>query len=66
MKNTKIMVAVVAGLLGLGIISHTVEDNINQQEVKDYVTENFKEQDDDDVKEDFDNRDESFLEKIGF
>jgi len=66
--KTKMMM-MVGALICLGAVSQVVEHSIDKEEVKTFVTDNLKEQDEKDATIDFDvdeKEENTFFEKIGF
>ncbi|WP_321384989.1 hypothetical protein [uncultured Enterococcus sp.] len=67
--KTKTIAAVVGAVICLGAASQVVESSINKEGLKEYLTENFEEQDEKDSPIDFeigDKEERSFLEWVGF
>ncbi|MGL4695483.1 hypothetical protein [Enterococcus larvae] len=67
--KAKTIVAIVGALICLGMVSQVVESSVDKEAVKDYLTENVKEQDEEDCPINFeigDKNEAGFLEKIGF
>ncbi|WP_321384992.1 hypothetical protein [uncultured Enterococcus sp.] len=67
--KTKTIAAIVGAVICLGAASQAVESSIDKEGLKEYLTENFEEQDEKDSPIDFeigDKKEESFMEKIGF
>ncbi|MBL1223995.1 hypothetical protein [Enterococcus sp. BWR-S5] len=67
--KTKTIAAIVGAFICLSIASQTVESSIDKEGLKEYLTENVKEQDEKDSSINFeigDKEERSFLEWVGF
>ncbi|MGL4695484.1 hypothetical protein [Enterococcus larvae] len=67
--KTKTITGIVGAVICLGMVSQVVESSVDKEAVKDYLTENVKEQDEEDSAINFeigDKEEHSFLEWIGF
>lgn len=69
MKKNKVMIVVIS-LLGLGMVSQVVEQNIDKDEIKTVITSNFKEDEarsDETINfEKDEGTEDNFFERIGF
>ncbi|MBL1223996.1 hypothetical protein [Enterococcus sp. BWR-S5] len=67
--KTKTIAAIVGAVICLGAASQVVEHSIDKEGLKEYLTENVKEQDEKDSSINFeigDKEERSFLEWVGF
>ncbi|MBL1223994.1 hypothetical protein [Enterococcus sp. BWR-S5] len=67
--KTKTIAAIVGAFICLGAASQVVESSIDKEGLKEYLTENVKEQDEKESSINFeigDKKEESFIERIGF
>ena len=67
--KTKTIAVIVGAVICLSIASQAVENNFDKEGLKEYLTENFEEQDEKDSPIDFeigDKQERSFIEWIGF
>ncbi|MGC6769472.1 hypothetical protein ACYSNR_02960 [Enterococcus sp. LJL128] len=69
MMKTKVMVGILGAVACLGLVSQAAEKELDKEEIKSYVVNNFKEHDERDALIDFDNdekEEHTFMEWLGF